>query len=59
MTIVYTPVNYKVLFSGATGLVQPLDVVINAPFKSKIENQACTHLQENLEAYMQGNVCSL
>ena len=30
-----------------TYLVQPLDVVFNAPFKAKVEKQACEHLQEN------------
>ena len=44
------------LSSGTTGLVQPLDVVVNAPFKEKVETQACAHLQENLESYMQGTV---
>ena len=41
---------------GATYLVQPLDVVFNAPFKAKVEKQACEHLQENLESYVQGKV---
>ena len=36
---------------GTTYLVQPLDVVINAPFKKLIEDQSCQHLQENLDLY--------
>ena len=39
---------------GCTSLVQPLDVVVNAPFKKKIETCAMQHVQENLEQYLNG-----
>lgn len=32
----------------ATYLVQPLDVVFNAPFKAKVEKQACQHLAKSV-----------
>ena len=34
--------------SGTTSLVQPVDVVFNAPYKAAVERQATLHLQENL-----------
>lgn len=39
--------------AGYTGIVQPLDVVFNAPFKRMLE-AAMKHMQENLEAYVNG-----
>lgn len=39
---------------GCTSLVQPLDVVVNAPFKKKIETCAMQHVQDNLEQYLNG-----
>lgn len=35
-----------------TGLVQPLNVVVNAPFKAAIKRLAAQHMQDNLDAYM-------
>ena len=35
--------------AGCTSLVQPLDVVFNAPFKIKINAFATQHLQEHLK----------
>ncbi len=40
--------------AGCTGIVQPLDVSYNAPFKKKVESAAMEHLQNNLEAYLHG-----
>jgi hypothetical protein len=34
--------------AGTTSLVQPVDVVFNAPFKAAIEEKATAHLQTNL-----------
>ena len=42
--------------AGATYLVQPLDVSINAPFKAAVETQATQHMQENLDDYVHGKV---
>ena len=39
---------------GCTPLVQPLDVVINAPLKKKIEKLSMQHVQENLQQYVNG-----
>ncbi len=41
-----------------TGLIQPLDVVHNAPFKKKVENAAMQHMQYNLDDYVHGK-CSV
>ena len=41
---------------GCTSLVQPLDVVFNAPFKGLIDDLATSHMQENLDDYVHGNV---
>ncbi len=40
--------------AGCTGLIQPLDVVYNAPFKKKVENAAMQHMQDNLDDYVHG-----
>ena len=42
--------------AGCTSLIQPLDVVYNAPFKKKAEAAATQHMQDNLEAYINGLV---
>ena len=42
--------------AGTTSLVQPVDVVFNAPFKAAVERQATMHLQENLDSYVQGKI---
>ena len=34
--------------AGCTSLIQPLDVVYNAPFKKKVEASAMKHMQDNL-----------
>ena len=41
--------------AGTTSIVQPADVVFNAPFKAAVERQA-KHLQENLDSYVQGTI---
>ena len=40
---------------GCTSLVQSLDVVSNAPFKHLIDDQATSHMQENLNDYVHGS----
>ena len=42
--------------AGTTSLVQPVDVVFNAPFKAAVEKQATMHLQENLDSYVKGKI---
>ena len=42
--------------AGTTSIVQPVDVVFNAPFKAAVERQATKHLQENLDSYVQGTI---
>ena len=41
---------------GTTSLIQPLDVTFNKPFKSKVEKLANEHMQQNLEAYVRGDI---
>ena len=41
---------------GTTGLVQPLDVVVNAPFKAIVKKLADEHIRNNLDDYVQGTV---
>ena len=50
--------NTEVVFvpPGATSLVQPMDVVFNAPFKAAVDKLATDHLNENFEAYVRGAV---
>ena len=48
-TPVYVP-------AGTTGLVQPVDVVFNAPFKAAVDRLATTHVQENLQDYVRGSI---
>ena len=38
--------------SGCTSLIQPLDVVVNAPFKSKIEAYAEQHYEANVDSWL-------
>ena len=47
--VIYVP-------GGCTGLVQPLDVSFNAPFKAVIDRLATKHMQSNLEDYVKGNI---
>lgn len=42
--------------AGTTSLVQPVDVVFNAPFKAAIEEKATAHLQDNLSDYINGKI---
>ena len=42
--------------AGTTGLIQPIDVVFNAPFKAAVERQATMYLQENLDSYVTGKI---
>ena len=41
---------------GCISLVQPLDVVFNAPFKCLIDDLATSHMRENLDGYVHGNI---
>lgn len=41
---------------GTTSLIQPLDVTFNKPFKSEVEKLANEHMQQNLEAYVRGDI---
>ena len=41
---------------GATSLVQPVDVVFNAPFKAAVDKLATDHLHSNVEAYLRGEI---
>lgn len=41
---------------GTTGLVQPLDVVFNGPFKAAIKRLADDHIRDNLDDYVQGSI---
>ena len=36
---------------GCTSLVQPLDVIFNAPFKHLADDLVTAHMQENLDGY--------
>ena len=42
--------------AGCTSIVQPLDVVFNAPFKKEVEVAAMEHMQDNLESYLNGKI---
>jgi hypothetical protein len=46
-----TPVHVP---PGTTSLVQPVDVVFNAPFKKRVENCAMQHVHDNLDDYING-----
>lgn len=41
---------------GITSLIQSLDVTFNKPFKSKVKKLANEHMQQNLEAYVRGDI---
>lgn len=41
---------------ATTSLVQPVDVVFNAPFKAAIDKMATAHLQDNLDDYVHGKI---
>ena len=41
---------------GCTSLIQPVDVVINKPFKERVEKFATEHMQENLDSYVNGTI---
>ena len=42
--------------AGCTGIIQPLDVTCNAPFKKKVECAALQHLQDNVNEYLNGKI---
>ena len=42
--------------AGTTHLVQPVDVVFNAPFKQAVDREATKPLQDNLDEYMRGTI---
>ena len=42
--------------AGTTGLIQPLDVCFNGPFKAAIKQQADDHIHSNLDKYIQGTI---
>ena len=48
--------NYCVNPTRMYKLVQPLDVVFNAPFKCLIDDLATSHMQENLNDYVHENI---
>ena len=50
--------NTEIVFvpPGATSLVQPVDVVFNAPFKAAVDKAATDHLHSNVEAYVRGEI---
>ena len=50
--------NTEVTFvpGGCTSLIQPLDVVVNKPFKSVIDRLATQHMQERLDDYVNGRI---
>ena len=39
---------------GCASLIQPVDVVVNKPFKEVVDRLATTHMQENLDDYVKG-----
>ena len=41
---------------GTTSLVQPVDVVFNAPFKAAIDKLATERLHHNVNAYLHGQI---
>ena len=41
---------------GCTSLIQPLDVSFNKPFKNAVERLATQHMQDNLDAYVKGEL---
>ena len=41
---------------ATTSLVQPVDVVFNAPFKAAIDTVATAHLREHLDQYVHGKI---
>ena len=41
---------------GTTSLIQPVDVVFNKPFKARVEKLATEHMQQNLDAYVRGEI---
>ena len=45
--------------SGTTSRVQPLDAVINKPFKNHIRKDFERHLEENLNLYVEGKLSAL
>lgn len=42
--------------AGTTGLLQPLDICVNAPFKSAVKCLAKEGIKENLDDYVQGTI---
>lgn len=50
--------NTEVTFipGGCTSLLQPLDVVVNKPFKAAINRLATQHMQEKLDDYVNGRI---
>ena len=43
---------------GCTSLVQPLDVVFNAPFKQAVNKLATAHMEAHINDYLQGTFTS-
>ena len=58
LTLLQKDYKTEVIFvpAGATSLVQPIDVVFNAPFKAAINKLATEHLQNNVDLYIRGSI---
>lgn len=41
---------------GCSSLIQPLDVVVNKPFKAVINRLATQHMQDNLDDYVHAKI---
>ena len=58
LTLLQKDYKTEVIFvpAGATSLVQPIDVVFNAPFKAAIDKLATEHLQNNVDLYIRNSI---
>ena len=60
LTLLKHNCNTEVVFvpPGATSLVQPVDVIFNAPFKAAVDKLATEHLHDNVDKYLKGEMCA-